>query len=457
MLSRRACVSRQRSPGVPRDPVARFRKSSAVMAHKPLRILYAAGPGDVLGTYRHWKLGQDDPTQVAMTYSGQFYDLVKEFDAQAYVIATCRTRAKLRDGNFRIEHRPVPFENSAGLLYHLGQFWYGLRLLVSALRTGCNVAVVCAGTHWFVLALMTLFGIRVVPTVHCVLWKKFGWNPTPFQRLVHTLNGWFFTGGCAAIVSVSDEVTQQLGELTDSRARPVREFVPQYRASSFAAVRPADPGARPFRVLYVGRIERNKGVFDLLRLARSLEGAGAEAVEFDVCGDGSALGELRAAISAAGLDHRLHCHGHCGRERMVDMYSRAHAVIVPTTTDFIEGFNKVVAEGVLAGRPVITSSVCPALSYVRGSVVEVPPDDVDAYAAAIRRLRDDPAWYQTFVTAAAKNQPQFYDPQRGWAAAVREVLLAITGDAAHDPRGAPRPIDQAPAPRWATHPVGKSP
>ena len=53
------------------------------------------------------------------------------------------------------------------------------------------------------------------------------------------------------------------------------------------------------------------------------------------------------------------------------MYDDAHVVIVPTTSDFIEGFNKVVAEAVLAGKPVITSSVCPALEYVRDAVIEV--------------------------------------------------------------------------------------
>ena len=40
---------------------------------------------------------------------------------------------------------------------------------------------------------------------------------------------------------------------------------------------------------------------------------------------------------------------------MREMFRQAHVLIVPTTTDFIEGFNQVVVEGVLAGRPVITS------------------------------------------------------------------------------------------------------
>ena len=61
-------------------------KDRAGMSRR-LRILYAAGPGDVVGTYRHWKSGVDDPSQVAITYSAQFYQLCKELDADGYVIS----------------------------------------------------------------------------------------------------------------------------------------------------------------------------------------------------------------------------------------------------------------------------------------------------------------------------------------------------------------------------------
>jgi glycosyltransferase involved in cell wall biosynthesis len=100
-------------------------------------------------------------------------------------------------------------------------------------------------------------------------------------------------------------------------------------------------------------------------------------------------------------------------------------VIVPTTSDFIEGFNQVVAEGVLAGRPVITSAVCPALDYVRDAVVEVPPDDVRAYGDAVLTLCDDEAFYRARAQGCVAAQGQFYDAGRGWAAAVREVLAPL--------------------------------
>jgi glycosyltransferase involved in cell wall biosynthesis len=258
-----------------------------------------------------------------------------------------------------------------------------------------------------------------------VLWNKYGWQPTIFQRMVQRLNGWFFAGGCARIISVSDEITQQVRELTQHPERQVAPFVPQYRRSSFARVRaPAEPRS-PFRVLYVGRIERNKGVFDLVAIARQFALEGRTEIEFDLCGAGTALTELRKEIETRGLSGMVRCHGHCGQETMTEMYSRSHVVIVPTTTEFIEGFNKVVAEGVLAGRPVITSSVCPALALVRDCVEEVTADDVNAYARAILRLRDDAALYEQKRRACANAQEQFYAPEKGWAAALKNVLASL--------------------------------
>ena len=44
----------------------------------------------------------------------------------------------------------------------------------------------------------------------------------------------------------------------------------------------------------------------------------------------------------------------------METLSWAHAMIVPTTSEFKEGFAMVAAESVLAGRPVVLSDVVPA-------------------------------------------------------------------------------------------------
>lgn len=78
----------------------------------PLRIVYAAGPGDVIGTYHHWAAGRDDPSQVAVTYSSQFYDFCRETPACGYVISSNKRKDRVEQENLIVEHRPVLF--SAG-------------------------------------------------------------------------------------------------------------------------------------------------------------------------------------------------------------------------------------------------------------------------------------------------------------------------------------------------------
>jgi len=400
---------------------------------KPLRIFYAAGPGNVIGTYRHWKQHRDDPTQLAVTYSGQFYQVVHELGAKAYVIASCPVRDRVRDGEFNIQHQPIPFEDNSGPLYHFGQIIYGLRLLIASLWFRADVAIVCGGTHWFVLSLMSLLGIRVVPSLHCMLWRA-GSNRIQYRymwlrRFVRKWDSWFFRHQTTAILSVSAQLTAQVRSLLQANddvgaSPPIYTFTPIYRRGPFDRISPP-PAGKPFRVLYIGRIERNKGVFDLSRVALRLAHEGHTDIEFDLCGSGNALPELRRCVEATGIGSHFRLHGHCNQRQLVALLSDCHVVIAPTQCDFLEGFNKVVVEGILSHRPVITSSICPSLSLVRDAALEVRPNDVQGYGDAILRLRDDPALYQRLVNSAAALSPQFYDETVSWGENLHTVLRKL--------------------------------
>jgi glycosyltransferase involved in cell wall biosynthesis len=392
---------------------------------KRLRILYAAGPGDVVGTYHHWVTGQDDPSQVSITYSSQFFEMCRELDAESYVISSSTQRKLFYDSQFKIQHRPIPFLSSSALFYHLGQVWNGLRLIASAIRFRANVAVVVDGTtHWFVLSLLSWLGVQVIPSLHCGLWRKYV-APSKVQRLFLNLSRPFFGRDCAAVLTVSDEIAAQVTQLTGSKHRRVRRFTPIYRREEFAEITPPPERRSPFRVLYVGRIEQNKGVVDLLEMAKHLAAHGRNDITFDLCGDGSMLESLRRDAKLAGLEARFICHGHCNKQKMRQMFNRSHAVIVPTRTGFAEGFNKVVAEGILSGRPVVTSAVCPALPYVRDAVVEVPPDDVMGYCNALLKLCDDDQFYEQKRQSCLSLQEQFYDHSKGWGGALKSILVSI--------------------------------
>lgn len=406
--------------------------------NRSLRILYAAGPGDVIGTYRHWVAGQDDPSQVSLTYSGQFFDVCRDLGATGYVLSSSSRVDRLQDGRMTLENRPKP--PARGIRYHLEEVRYGLWLVWTAWRFQADLAVIAEGTtHWFVLFFLPLLGIKLAPTIHCVLWPKFK-APGKAQRLLNRLAGALFRRHCFALMSASDDITGQIREVTGGHPRPIVPFLPTYRRETFANAGAPPATCAPFRILFAGRIERNKGVFDLLEIARRFQEEGQTEIEFDLCGAGSALEELRGAIERAGLSARFRTHGHCSREVMQQMLRQSHAVIVPTTTDFIEGFNQVVVESVLAGRPVITSSVCPAIACVQDAVVEVPPDDVTGYGNAILRLQSDGGFYEAKRRACLSYQEQFYNPAQGWGAALKLIAQAAQAKREVVPVAAPASV-----------------
>lgn len=389
---------------------------------RPAKILYAAGPGNIIGTYRHWLNKQDDPAQVSVTYSGQFYDLCAALGWQAYVISSYREREQLKDGQFWLEHRPKATGFRLGTLYHLYEIWYGLRLTLSALRFRADFVVVDSGTtHWFVLSLMSYFGIKVIPSLHCVLWRKYlpqKRTETLFLKLGRRL----FQRDCYAMMTVSEDIEKQVAELTGGKTQPIVPFLPLYRRVQFEAIQSANPDTLPFRIVFAGRIETDKGVFDLLEIAKRLILAKDQDIVFDICGSGSALELLRSTAQQAGLSDRFVCHGHCNKSQMQRIFEQSHAVIVPTRKDFVEGFNQVVAEAILAGRPVITSTVCPAIAYVAAGVVEVLPEDIDGYADAILKLCQDRSFYEEKRQSCGQLSQQFYEPNNSWGAALRSIL-----------------------------------
>jgi glycosyltransferase involved in cell wall biosynthesis len=357
-----------------------------------------------------------------LTYSGQFLDVCRDLGAEGYLIAYHPRRELLRHGAFTIEHRPITHLETGGLGFLIGQWRTAIGYVFTARRFGAD-AVVATDSQgaWAPLRLLRLFGIRLIPSVHCALWPVNS-EPRAMKRLFFKLEAGAFRKPASAVLCVSRGVARQVRELTKGRHAPILEFVPNYRNHVVERIDGPPAARKPFRVLYAGRIERYKGLFELLDIAKRFDGQGRNDIEFDLCGDGAALEELKRHADAAGVASRFRVHGHLSRPRMREMHAGSHVVLVPTTSEFVEGINKVVVEGVLAGRPVITSSVCGATEYVSGAVEEVPTDDTGAYGDAILRLCDDRTLYDRRRAACATAATQFYDRDRGWAAALKRAL-----------------------------------
>ncbi|WP_427383667.1 glycosyltransferase family 4 protein [Janibacter sp. G56] len=146
-------------------------------------------------------------------------------------------------------------------------------------------------------------------------------------------------------------------------------------------------------VFAVGRVERMKG-FDLLLDAV----ARFDDVRVVIGGDGAALADLREQASALGLGERATFLGRLSRPEVGAWMGRADVVAVPSRR---EAFGIVVLEAWRAGTPVVVTNRGGTGEFVMDGQdgLLVDPTDIDALAAALRRVLADPRLADEFASA----------------------------------------------------------
>ena len=172
--------------------------------------------------------------------------------------------------------------------------------------------------------------------------------------------------------------------------------------------------------MFAGRIERNKGVFDLLSMAENLQ---LQDVIFHICGGGPAEEALKAECDKRNLNNRVIIHGKLKRPDLLAVYNQGHAVIVPTRSDFCEGLPMVAIEAILLGRPVITSRLSNALDVLTDAIVEAQPNDMQSYVQVIEKLMSDNHFYMQKCQACNKYREPFLDGSQGLTRVLAQTLL----------------------------------
>lgn len=136
-------------------------------------------------------------------------------------------------------------------------------------------------------------------------------------------------------------------------------------------------GNNIFRFVFVGQLIKRKGV-DLLLKAFS----GAFDTELVIIGDGVEKSALQALSRKLGVDRRVYWAGKMGAMNVQEELRKADAMILPSRHD---GWGAVVNESLMAGTPVICSSVCGASELIRyswlGTVFKA--NDISSLQAAL--------------------------------------------------------------------------
>ncbi|MEA3245610.1 MAG: glycosyltransferase [Gemmatimonadota bacterium] len=189
----------------------------------------------------------------------------------------------------------------------------------------------------------------------------------------------FVLGRSAAVTAVSSWLCAEANRLARAEVHTVAPMPVDDSPAAAAA-------ARGRSVLFVGRLNAQKGVRDLIDAARLLPGD----VAIDIVGEGNDRAALEARASEAGLARRVRWHGRLAPREVRRLYPAAGVVAIPSRD---EGLGLVAVEAQLAAAPVVAYRSGGLTDLVEDGVsgLLAEPGNVPALAGAIRRVLDDPA------------------------------------------------------------------
>jgi glycosyltransferase involved in cell wall biosynthesis len=167
-----------------------------------------------------------------------------------------------------------------------------------------------------------------------------------------------------------------------ARADQAVEVVPNGVAAEWLEAAEPTPDAGETDLLFVGRLDHQKGLDVLLRaLARpELEGVSARVV-----GTGPDEAAQRALAVELDVRDRLHFEGSASHDRIRGLARRSRCMVAPSRH---ESFCLVALEAMAAGLPVVASAVggVPEWATDGVSALLVPPEDPEALAGALARV-----------------------------------------------------------------------
>ncbi|WP_148266754.1 glycosyltransferase [Methanocella arvoryzae] len=160
-----------------------------------------------------------------------------------------------------------------------------------------------------------------------------------------------------------------------------------------------------FTILFVGRLTREKGIYDMLYAARLVSrDPDLSKVKFLIAGDGPEKSAMNAAIKKLGIEDRVKLAGNFTYDEIPGLYRIAKAFLLPSIPVhwWQEQFGMVLVEAMASGLPVIStmSGSIPEVVGDAGQLIQ-PADPVSIYDA-VRELSKDEAYCKSLAMKARK-------------------------------------------------------
>ena len=192
---------------------------------------------------------------------------------------------------------------------------------------------------------------------------------TGTSTIIHSVHGVYFEGNNRLILNKMVELLERIcaswtdelvadsestrdafleqGVGTEDQFSIIPPVIP---VKEFASAEPLDRDDGPFTFVFVGRLEENKGVLDLLEAFSKM--TTEISVELLVVGDGELENKIKKRLNKLDTGTEIELLGY--REDIPKIMASGDALVLPT---YREGFSITVTEALAAGLPVISTPV----------------------------------------------------------------------------------------------------
>lgn len=174
----------------------------------------------------------------------------------------------------------------------------------------------------------------------------------------------------------------------------------------------------PVRLLFLGWLEREKGIFELIEACRQL----SESRRFllNIVGEGNASAAVRDAVARNQLNSIVHFSGWLKGPAVESALTEADILVLPSWS---EGLPNAMIEAMAARLAVVVSAVgnIPDVVVDGREALLVPPQNISALQSALEKLIDDPVLRRRLGDAA------FFLAERQFGAeqAADRILIAV--------------------------------
>lgn len=256
-------------------------------------------------------------------------------------------------------------------------------------------------------------GAPLVITVHTSLRHTFvadGARERVLKGIGARIERWA-TGDAARVIALTPRLAECLvdGGVAAKRVHVI--------PSGVVAADFGDPGPDPFpgvrrpRVLFLGRLARQKGVTTLIEAAERLRHPAATLL---VVGDGPERRAAEAAVARAGIGGRVRFTGFRPHHEVAAILAHADVFVMPS---IYEELGTVLVEAMQAGLPIVASDTGGIPGALADAGVLVAPGDAAGLAAAVDALLADPARAAELGARAAERAANYE-----WDALAERVL-----------------------------------